>query len=273
MLTSADPAQVFYAYSHKDEMLRDELGKQLSILRRQKVVADWHDRRIGAGTEWKGEIDKYLNSSRVILLLVSSDFLASDYCYDVEMQRALERHRAGEARVIPVILRPCLWKHPPLDNLQALPRDAKPVTTWLDRDEAFLNVAEGIREAVQVLTAAPPNGNLWRSLVHPTAEPEVGVAPQLPLAPHIFTGTVTFSGRRFVTAPAVTAWIDDSPVPGASAVWLGQRYSLVVAQPTGRSFAGKTIHFTVGNTPAKETAVWRAGEATVLNLTVQRRSP
>jgi tetratricopeptide (TPR) repeat protein len=158
------PVELFYCYSHKDEELRDELEKHLSILKREKVIAGWHDRRIGAGKEWKGQIDAHLNSAAVILLLISSDFLASDYCYDVEMKRALERHDAGEARVIPVILRAVDWKGAPFGKLQCLPTDAKPVTSWTNRDEAFRDVAQGIRQAVEELlvgSATKPAGVVW----------------------------------------------------------------------------------------------------------------
>ncbi len=102
--------EIFLCYSHKDERLLDRLKTHLSLLQRDKIISIWHDRRIGAGTEWVGAIDEHLNSARMILLLVSADFQNSDYCNDVEMKRALERHEAGEARVIPVILRPVDWK-------------------------------------------------------------------------------------------------------------------------------------------------------------------
>lgn len=146
-----EPVEVFFSYSHKDEGLRDELEKHLSTLKREGVIAGWHDRKIGVGKEWKGEIDTYLNRAHIVLLLVSPDFLASDYCYDVEMKRAMERHEAGEARVIPVILRPCDWESTLFSKLQALPKDVVPVTSWPNRDEAFLNVAQGIRAAVEGL--------------------------------------------------------------------------------------------------------------------------
>ena len=100
--------------------------KHLGILKRQGVIRDWHDRKITAGTEWKGQIDHHLDTAGVILLLVSADFIASDYCYDVEMKRALERHDTGEARVIPVILRPVDgWQAAPFGKLQAAPTDGQ----------------------------------------------------------------------------------------------------------------------------------------------------
>ena len=148
-----DIVELFYSYAHEDEQLRDELSKHLSILQRQGILSAWHDREITAGSEWKGEIDAHLESAQVILLLISADFLASDYCYDVEMKRALERHERNEAIVIPIILRPVSWSGAPFAKLQALPKDAKPVTTWSNRDAAFLSITEGIRDAVSRLAS------------------------------------------------------------------------------------------------------------------------
>ena len=145
--------EIFYAYAHEDEDLRDELEKHLRMLEREGVIKSWHDRKIGAGKEWKGEIDTHLNAAHVILLLVSSDFIDSDYCWDVEVKRAMERHEAGEARSILVILRPVDWMSAPFGKLQALPTDAKPVTSWENQDEAFLDIAQGIRAAVRELRA------------------------------------------------------------------------------------------------------------------------
>ena len=139
---------VFFSYSHKDEELRDELAKHLSSLKRRDVIGTWHDREITAGTEWAGQLDHHLESAQVILLLVSPDFLASDYCYDIEMKRALERSDLGEARVIPIILRAVDWEDEPFAKLQALPKNIKPIQSWADRDEAFLDVVKGIRKAV-----------------------------------------------------------------------------------------------------------------------------
>ncbi|MGB3493105.1 MAG: AAA-like domain-containing protein [Elainellaceae cyanobacterium] len=146
-----ETVDVFFSYSHRDEKLRDKLALHLAMLQRQDVIRSWHDRKISAGTEWAQEIDDKLNSAGIILLLVSDHFLASDYCYDVEMKRAIERHDAGEAIVVPIILKPVDWSGAPFGKLQAFPKDAKPVTKWSNRDEAFLNIARGIREAAQAL--------------------------------------------------------------------------------------------------------------------------
>ncbi|MFQ3788884.1 toll/interleukin-1 receptor domain-containing protein [Halomonas sp. A29] len=152
---------VFFSYSHADEELRDQLEKQLSILRRQGVIETWHDRRIGAGQELHGEISQHVENDDVILLLVSSDFLASDYCYETEMLRAIERHDAGEAVVIPVILRACDWHSAPFGKLMATPTDGKPVMQWADRDQAMLEVVRAVREAVQRI-AGQPKGSVVR---------------------------------------------------------------------------------------------------------------
>ncbi|MBW4593408.1 MAG: toll/interleukin-1 receptor domain-containing protein [Brasilonema angustatum HA4187-MV1] len=145
----SNPVKVFFSYSHKDEVLRDELATHLSVMKRQGVISAWHDREISAGGEWANAIDDNLNAADIILLLVSANFLDSDYCYDIEMQRAMERHEAREARVIPIILKPVDWRNAPFAKLQALPKNAKAVTTWQDKDEAFLNIAQEIRRVVE----------------------------------------------------------------------------------------------------------------------------
>jgi hypothetical protein len=153
--TSRSPASidVFVSYAHRDEELKNELLKHLSGLRRRNVISGWHDGEIGAGEEWERQISEHLNKADIILLLISSDFLASDFCYDVELKRAMERHEAGAARVIPVILRDVDWTGVPFSKLKALPKDGKPVTSksWSSVDEALRNATEGIRKEVEKL--------------------------------------------------------------------------------------------------------------------------
>ncbi len=141
--------EIFFSYSHKDEDLRDKLASHLAVLKREKIIADWYDRQIVAGTPWADEIDAHLNTADLILLLISADFLNSDYCWGVELNRAMKRHRNEEAWVIPVILRPVDWKGASFGLLQALPKNAKPVTSWSNQDEALMDVAKGIRAAVE----------------------------------------------------------------------------------------------------------------------------
>lgn len=154
---SADPdnhaLKVFVSYSHVDEKLKDAVLKHLKPLERMKLITEWHDRKLLAGDEWGEEINQNLDSADIVLLLVSIDFINSKYCYDIELDRALERHEAGQCRVVPVILRGCLWQHSPFSKLQALPRDGKPATSWQDLDDALANVAEGIRLVAEDLLA------------------------------------------------------------------------------------------------------------------------
>jgi TIR domain len=184
----AHPLEIFFSYSHRDEKMRSRLEAHLSSLKRERLISGWHDRKIKPGTEWKGQIDAYLDSSQIILLLISADFLASDYCYDVEMDRALARHDAGEARVIPIILRPCDWPWSRFGKLQALPRDGKPVSDWSTHDQAFNEVARGIRRVVGELTKAsdsashaPATGQEKRNASNPTTGDKIIASERIPI--------------------------------------------------------------------------------------------
>lgn len=195
--TSVNPLALFYSYSHKDEPWRDELATHLAMLEKKGVIRSWHDRKIVAGDNWKGKIDENLEKADIVLLLVSSNFLASDYCYDIEMKRALERHDKGEACTVPVIISACDWELADFARIQALPKDAKPVESWAIRNEAWNDIAKGIRKVATELAArqppatspAPPRENEGtRHTVQETrADYEVpreppGHAPQVPPA-------------------------------------------------------------------------------------------
>ncbi len=140
---------LFFSYSHKDEDLRNELETHLALLKRQGIISSWHDRRITAGSDLNRVISSELEPSQIILLLVSAHFLASDYCYDKEMKRALEKHEAGTAVVIPVILHPCDWHSAPFGHLRATPTDGKPVSMYANQHEAFAIVAKDIRDVAK----------------------------------------------------------------------------------------------------------------------------
>ena len=150
-LMSREGFRVAFSYSHKDEELRDQLETHLKLLQRQGVISTWHDRTIMPGDNWAGVIDDNFARADIILLLVSADFLASDYCYELEMQTALERAAQGRATVVPIILRACDWNTAPFGKHQGLPKDTKPVTSWLNRDEAWNDVAVGIRKVAEEL--------------------------------------------------------------------------------------------------------------------------
>jgi hypothetical protein len=137
--------KLFISYSHRDEELRQQLDKHLASLKRQKVIEAWHDRKIEAGMDWAKQIDNNLNKADIILLLISPDFIFSNYCSEIEMEQAIKRHEAGEAIVVPIILEPCDWTWFPFSKYQAFPNNAKPISTWTNVNEAFLDVIQGIR--------------------------------------------------------------------------------------------------------------------------------
>ncbi|MDF5733313.1 MAG: toll/interleukin-1 receptor domain-containing protein [Rhizonema sp. PD38] len=145
--------EVFFSYAQEDEKLRDKLEEHLSLLKREGVITGWHNRKIEAGKEWENEIDAHLNTAGIILLLISSAFIASDYCWDVEVKRAMERNEADEARVIPVIIDSVEWRSAPFGRLLPLPKGGKAVKKWGNRNEAFSSVAQDLRKVVKELTA------------------------------------------------------------------------------------------------------------------------
>ncbi|MFE7467782.1 TIR domain-containing protein [Streptomyces sp. NPDC057499] len=152
---SARGARMFISYSHRDDELRSQLERHLSLLRWRGLLDSWSDRQIRVGEEWSGAIDENLESADIILLLISSDFLASDFCRDIEMRRAMERHHEGTARVVPVLLRACDWHGFPFGALQALPRDCRPVTAWPNPDAAFTDVAVWLRTVLEDIVRSP----------------------------------------------------------------------------------------------------------------------
>jgi hypothetical protein len=180
---------VVISYSHKDEKYKDELVTHLASLRRSGIISDWHDRKLTAGTEFDTALQERFESDAVILLLVSSDYISSEYCWQTELVIAMNRHNAGQARVIPIILRPCDWRIDPIGKLLAAPRDGMPVSSWPDRDAAWLDVIQKIRAAINEISrlmdtkavaassaeiAAPiiaqPSPAIWSAIQHGPAE-------------------------------------------------------------------------------------------------------
>lgn len=137
--------RLFYSYSHIDEPLRDKLDRHLAALKRSGVISDWHDRKILAGDNFDTRINQHLEDADIILFLISADFIASSYIWDVEVKRAMERQGSGQCRVIPVVLRPVDLDGVPFENLLRLPKDGLAVTQWDNQDLAFTNIAQGIR--------------------------------------------------------------------------------------------------------------------------------
>ena len=148
MARTQPPYKLFYSHASEDDAHRERLEKHLSLLRDEGFIADWHFRKLKAGDEWQEEIDRHLKEARVILLLVSADFMSSQYC-KMEVQEAMKMHAAREAIVIPVILEECDWRSATIGKLLALPDDALPISKWVDRESAWANVAMGIRRALR----------------------------------------------------------------------------------------------------------------------------
>ncbi|GAC1693634.1 MAG: hypothetical protein PVS3B1_32300 [Ktedonobacteraceae bacterium] len=149
---------VFYSYDQEDEAYRKELGRHLSGLRSQQLIVDWHAGMIAPGMDRQHTESSYLEQADLILLLVSSHFMASEHLYGEELQRALQRHAEGTARVVPILLRPVDWTGAPFASLSLLPSTGEPISRWPDRDDAFLDVVQGIRRVIQELLSARLQG-------------------------------------------------------------------------------------------------------------------
>jgi hypothetical protein len=162
--------KVFCSYSHRDAKLLDRLDGHMSSLRMSQVVDTWKDGMIKAGSDWRKEIVDALEAADVILLLISSDFLKSDFCQSIELKRALERHETDRTLIIPILLRPCDIMGTVLEQFQCIPKGAKPVTEWANRDRAFVDIVERIRTALsdfeptQTGGVVPPTANVRSTL-------------------------------------------------------------------------------------------------------------
>ena len=155
MVLPQNAISVFLSYASQDEMWLQELEAHLSLFKNQGVISTWYNRLVVPGNHVSQEVEKHLEEASIILLLVSSDFLASKYYYNVEMELALKWEEMGQARVIPIIVRPVYWKDAPFGHLQPLPRNAKAISIWENRDEAFVDVVVGIRQTIEDLSMLP----------------------------------------------------------------------------------------------------------------------
>jgi hypothetical protein len=175
--------KVFISYSHKDEHFKEALNEHLSMLKRSNLISEWHDRKLIGGDDWRGQISKNLEEAQLILFLVSSSFLASEYCFDIEFKRALERHAEGTAQLIPVVVRPCDWTTSELGSFQGLPKEAIPIAKWDDQDEGWLNVVQGIKQRLALF---------------------------LPKAPVVVDASITVP--KITLTNATLSWLDDTEV-------------------------------------------------------------
>src|SRR5687768_13608450 len=141
--------KVFLSYAHEDEEMKNQLDKFLVNLKRSGSIEVWQDRELFAGDEWDKSIKNELATADIILLLISVDFNASNYIWNKELAIAMQRHENGEARVIPIIFRNCVWTDMPYAKLQALPVNGKPVSEYIDKDKAYTEIAKEIRKVVE----------------------------------------------------------------------------------------------------------------------------
>lgn len=138
--------RAFISYSHKDHHILERLHIHLVQLRRENLITEWCDREISAGGNIDQTISEELENCDLFIPLISPDFLASNYCYDIEMKRALERHNEGEALVIPIIVEPSDWQSTPLKNIKVLPKDGNPIVEWTNQNNAFLDITQHLRK-------------------------------------------------------------------------------------------------------------------------------
>lgn len=222
MPLSPKPLRIFCSVAPEDENFCAQLHEHLRPLERQGRLDVWYPRLIVAGTDWTREVDTRLADASIILLLISSAFFASDYCYGVEMQTALRRHRANEARVIPILLRPVDWEAAPFAHLATLPDTKTFLTAWPDRDRAFANIAAGIRRVIEERlqspqeTSAVVQSHAWDHLsVQHASEPEP-IMFDLMDAPHV----EHFYGREEARS-TITHWVNDERCRILSIIGMG----------------------------------------------------
>jgi len=182
MNTTPIPLEVCYSYADADEPLLRELEKHLSLLKHTGLVTTWHKRQVPAGSDWQVLVNSHLSSASLILLLLSANFLASEYCYSIEMQHALQRQEAGTASIIPILLSPVDWPSSPFGSLKALPSNGKPITMWRNRNAAFADVVQGVRATIQGIQNGPVDGP--------------AISPLLPVQPSTKHGAVIITRFR-----------------------------------------------------------------------------
>lgn len=190
-MSTAMPQKVFLSYAHEDEVHRETLGKHLCALEREGLIAIWHDRMISGGREWAGAIDNALTSSDIVLLLISADFLDSDYCNDVELTEAIRMHDAGRARVVPVILRSCDWEHSKFARFNALPLDGLPAVEAEHPDQRFNQIAKGLRT---VATELRGTGGVTPTGSAQVEHPDVHSEPQPESSKKLVVRNIRFFG-------------------------------------------------------------------------------
>jgi hypothetical protein len=226
--------QLFYAYAVQDVRYRDQLEKQLAVLRQQGVLSGWHARAVAPTTEWRGEVSPHVERADVVVLLVSGDFVASDYCRGPEVRRAVARHEQGEARVIPVLLRPCQWQDTPFAALPASPRGGKPVSRWSNLAAAFEAVAVDITGGRGVSST---NGPARTATAHTDSPSSAQSVPAATPAAAVAAGE-SGAGTPAVAAMAPAATAKPEHVNGAATATSGVSVTSQAAAGAAGSVTG-----------------------------------
>ncbi len=143
--------KLFISYAHEDEGYKNELEKHLITYKRNGTIESWDDREILPGKEWEEEIRHQIENSQLILFLISPDFISSEYINDVELKKAFDRYRKREVMMIPIIIRPADFSSLEISKFQALPKDGRPISTWEDKDEAWLDVVKQLKKVFKSL--------------------------------------------------------------------------------------------------------------------------
>jgi CheY-like chemotaxis protein len=286
------PVDVFCSYSHRDEDLRQELVTHLALLQRRNVIRLWHDRALRPGDEWRSEIANQLQQADLILLLVSADFVASDFVYREELQPAIARHRAKDARCVPIIIRATDWKHPPLSELQALPTDGKPVMLWANRDEAWVDVVVGIRKEAEAIIERPERAHRLERRPPPSREASeairtmsVNFASNLTDlmrerrldAPNESQTQAVLNGLMDVTEQKCILWVDDHPENNQHEIsWLRQlQVQVITATSTDEALVAlskQSYHLIISDWQREPTSLPGVSEGLRLLLALHSHS-
>lgn len=202
-----EPIKIFYSYAHNDKTLREELRKHLSSLRYRGVCRDWSDGEISAGDDWEAEIGGQLAEAEVILLLISADFLSSKYIRTVELQKAMQRHQARQAQVVPIMLRPCDYTGEVFSKLQGLPTGMKAITTWPNQDEAWTDVVKGLALLFDKFREEREGAAKSSGAVALTGQPPASAPIEAPsLAPHEIVSTAAQEENRALAETSTKAF-------------------------------------------------------------------
>jgi len=154
------PISIFLSYAKEDKPFKDKLLKHLSSMIRRNQIDIWDDEQIAGGQNWKEEIESKLRTAQVAILLVSADFLASDFINDFEIPILLERGKKGEVSIVPMLIRPVYFQGSELSDFKGLPKSGKPISNWQNEDEAWISVVGDLVEIIEkkekeILSATP----------------------------------------------------------------------------------------------------------------------